>query len=129
MVKLRIPLPRQYNLGNLPGAFIYLYGNASGVIGILSTFMGAGTFFMVFVLHFIPTAQVWQFYILLALMFPIIMILVYMFVTPSVIAISNLQGWKHENPWREDLKQIKADQKLLKEQLGRIEKALGIEEE
>jgi len=121
-MKLKIRLPKQYNLGNLPGAFVYLYGNASGIVGIFQSIMSAGTFYIVLTLRYNAPITLWQFYLALGVFVLSLMILVWMFITPSQIAVSNSQAYKHENPAMDLLREIKTDQKAIMERLDRIEK-------
>jgi len=69
-------------------------------------FMNAGTFFMIVVSNFIPSIQIWQFYGFLLVIYLVLMICTFMFITPSVISFSNLQACKHENPIIEELKKV-----------------------
>ena len=104
---LRLEMPHQYNLGNVPGAALFLYGNAMGVIGILANLMGASTFFAVFFSEVFPSVPYWLFMLLVISLYPFLMWLVYVFITPSVISFNNYQACKHENPIMDNLQMIK----------------------
>ena len=102
---MKVTLPRQYKTGNLLGAFVFMYCNASVFIGIMLSFMNAGTFYIVASGYF-PQLAIWQFYLILIFIVYLIMVMTFMLVTPSVIAFSNEQACKHENPVIERLERL-----------------------
>lgn len=104
---LNLPLPKQYYLGNLPGRIVFLYGNASTVLGMMGFIFGASSWFMLATNYFNIHPPIWLFYIFLFVSLVAIMFLYYMLVIPSVISFSNEQACKHQNPIYQDLDLIK----------------------
>ena len=125
MKKLRLKLPKQYNVGNLPGAAYSIWSGATIFFGIVSQFMTAGTFFFVAFSRFFPSVELWQFYLVLIIIYPLMAIGVYMFITPSVISFGNSQGYKHENPIKSDLDLIKFKLGITKEEEEAWKKSQG----
>ncbi len=115
---MKLPLPKQYNLGNLPGRVLYLYGSAAGVIGMVSGLLSSGTFFMVVIAHFFPVFQIWQWYLVVAISYPVIMILCWMFLVPSSVAVGNEQGYRHDNPAMDKLISIEKRLEIIESRLS-----------
>ena len=114
---INLILPKQYYLGNLPGRFIFLYGNAANVFGMMSLVFGSSTWFMVATSYFGIQFSILIFYALLMVGIPTVMVLYWMFVTPSQIGVANEQSYRHFNPAMDKLEEIIA-------RLERIEKHL-----
>jgi len=120
---LQVPfLPRQVDTGPYFGAFLFLYGNAAAVIGLMMQMIGAGTFWGVnseVVMEHLPWMNFPLFLGFLFLIQLISMLFVYIFVTPSVIRFNWWQAYRHHNPVRDDfrvvLEKLEEMQKKLEE--------------
>jgi hypothetical protein len=110
-------LPKQRNTGNWIGAGYTYYTSGSIFINPVQQFMGASTFFMVFLSKLLPDVVLWQFYIGLAVIYFIFMYLGYTIANPSLIAFGNSQSYAHENPIRADLEYIKEHLKIIEAKL------------
>ena len=116
---LKLPLPPQYNTGSLIGSALFIYGQGMGLVGILSTLMGAGTWYVVSTGRWpeLSVVPIWGFFLILAVILTMFMLFAYMVVVPSSVAFGNSQWYKHDNP-------VKADMKEVMERLDKIEKLL-----
>jgi len=118
-MKLKLPLPKQYDTGSFIGSVLFLYGRGMGLVGIATTLMGMMTWYAVSTERwpFLGVVPIWGFALIWGFFFTLVMIFVYMFVTPSVIAFSNLQSAKHENPIMESCRRIEKELEEIKKKL------------
>lgn len=114
---------QQYNLGEWLGAAITQASNAQFYNGLIQYGLVAVA----------ATAQIQKWFpwvtfpMLLAtllLLFVLIMILDFKFVTPARWTFTNRQAWKHESPIKDDTNAIKARLDIMQTQLNRIEEKL-----
>ncbi len=100
---------KQKNLGQFLGGLIDTYGRMSLLISIGSLIMTTGTFYVVVVKPYFqaPWLTLPVAIIMIVLLFAVIMLLTYLFITPAMVAYSNRQWYSHDNPMRRDLEEIK----------------------
>ena len=119
---LRKILLKQYNTGTLIGAYISLYNRTGVFVSFISMFMLGSTFWATgakdFIHQWFPQFPFWLFLLLLALVLHLAMLLAYVIAESSIYAYANRQGWKHDNPSREEFSKLnkKIDERF--DQLG-----------
>lgn len=118
-MKLKIPLPPQFDTGPFIGQVLFLYSSGLALLGILTNLMGLSAYYVILtdkwpVLGIVP---IWGLYIGIFVLFTLLMIFAYSIITPSKIAFSNLQACKHDNPV------IKNQEEILK-RIDRLEQII-----
>lgn len=108
----------------LIGASHDIYGRVAFYIGAVNTVMIFGVFYATVI---IPTPALnWitlpLFVLILLLAVLVAAVIVWKIIIPQLIAYSNYQGYKHDNPIRRDLAEIK---RLLKDKAGKNERTLN----
>lgn len=93
-----LKLPKQHYLGNLPGRCIFLYASAATLFGIIGLIMNASTWFMVATSYFGLSLSIWLLYTSLLIGIPTVVLLYWVFITPSQMSVGNEQACKHQNP-------------------------------
>lgn len=73
-----------------------------------------------------PWFSIWIFLSFLGLVIATVMVFEYKLVYPSRVAFRNQQEYAHESPIKKDLKDVKDEQKLVREDLDKIKAKLGI---
>lgn len=73
-----------------------------------------------------PWFTIWFFLSLLGTIIATVMVLEYKLVYPSRVAFRNQQEYQHESPIKQDLKDVKDEQKLVREDLDKIKVKLGV---
>ncbi len=91
-----------------------MYARGMGLVGILTTIMGAGTFYVVSTGRwpFLAIVPFWVFMLILLGILTLFMVFAYMVITPSLIAFNNKQACEHGNPIMDKLLEL---EKILKE--------------
>jgi len=73
-----------------------------------------------------PWFSIWIFLSILGLIIATVMVFEYKLVYPSRVAFRNQQEYVHDSPIKKDLKDVKDEQKLVREDLDKIKEKLGI---
>ena len=90
------------------GAVLDSYSRAQIFVNPISQLMIAMTFYQVTIREYAPWLNIALFVVALLFIVSFVMLLVYLFVTPSSYSYTNYQSWEHDNPFRKDLELIKA---------------------
>lgn len=111
-----IPIPRQKRVGRFIGGLKELLARVTFYISILNFLMIIATTYYTTVRH-LYSIPFWMFFLALAVILVVAMVVEYTIVLPSQIAFLNWQAYTHDNPIRRDLEKIMA-------RLDEIEKKL-----
>ena len=79
-----------------------------------------------YTISILPWFSIWIFLSLLFLIIATVMVFEYKLVYPSRVAFRNQQEYAHDSPIKQDLKDVKDEQKLVREDLDKIKAKLGI---
>ncbi len=113
-------VPKQKRVGKFIGGLKELLARVTFYISILNFLMIIATTYYTTVRH-VYDIPFWLFFLILAAIVFVAMIVEYTIVMPSQIAFLNWQAYTHDNPIRKDLERVMS-------KLEEIEKKLGEKE-
>lgn len=120
-MKLKEKIFNQVNVGMAWGGFKAIISSASGYASWISLAMQAVVLYTVLT-PYMQTRDIelpfWCFVLILFVLVICVMLFEWKVTIPSVMKFSNAQQYKHDNPIRKDLEQLKNDMELIKEKLG-----------
>ena len=98
-------VPNQRDTGQLIGAVHVLLGRTTFYISILNFFMLIVTAYYTTIRNLVSIPFIW-FVLSMLVVILIAMVLEYVVILPSTIIFNNVQAYKHENPFKDDIKLI-----------------------
>lgn len=114
------------------GKFRFMYNHAIFYVGVIQMVLIAATAYNTTLQPWMAeylgwNIAFWQYCIALGAMLLVGMILEFTIGVPAVIAISNEQMYKHQNPIRADLDKVRSQQAEMQDKLDKIMKRMDIE--